>query len=192
TTADANGNFTFKNVTPGKSYALAVSSANGTNFYVPAIIVGGNSAAMASATPIGPGTNLGTIALSLPSGTTTASIGQPVTSQNAAGQATPVLVKFAMRQLVLDFEFTVPFPQQPTPSVTTGPDPSCDANTDCAAAQLTIPGYAAVFAGFNPNGMQFSTQDGYFVNVQGSAFQPNATTPDCTPQTSGSSFSSVV
>ncbi|HET9696791.1 MAG TPA: hypothetical protein VFP40_07990, partial [Terriglobales bacterium] len=192
TTADASGNFTFKNVAANKAYAVAISAASGNNYYMPAVVVGGMAGPSSTGTIIGPGTNLGKIALTLPTGVTTATVGQPVTSQNAAGQPTPITVVFVMRQLILDFEFTIPLPQQPPASVTTGSDPSCSTGTDCAAAQLTIPASPAVYAVYDPNGLKFSSQTGYFTNIQGSAFVPNSTTPDCSPQQNASSFAGII
>ena len=49
--------------------AVAVSAANGSGYYVPALLLG--SGAWGTDNPINPGTDVGTIALTLPSGVTT-------------------------------------------------------------------------------------------------------------------------
>ena len=192
--ADANGKFTFANVAAGKPYAVVISASAGENYYLPTIIAGGgtgapDSAPWGHAMAITPGTNLGTIGVS--PATSTVPVGVPVTSQNAAGQVTPVTVQFTLRELVTDWVFTIPWAITPAPSVTTGPDPSCNAGTDCAAAQLTIPAMNTVYAPYNPNGMSFSTDTSYDLNIVGAAFVPGSQTATCSPQQNASTLSNI-
>ncbi len=87
--------------------------------------------------------------------------------------------------------FTIPWPVTPAPSVTTDPDPSCNAGTDCGAAQLTVPATNTIYAAYNPSAISFATDTAYDLNIVGNASVPGSTTADCNPQQNASTLSAI-
>jgi filamentous hemagglutinin family protein len=132
TTADTNGNFSFTNVPSSTALAVLISAQAGSNFFIPVIVAGGGSgvpstASFANATAIVPGTNIGTIGLTLPSGQS--SILVNTTSPNPTG----------LQEVVGGVSFVIPL-----------------TNPTVVAGQVAVPAFQAQLAGFNPAGMVFT------------------------------------
>ena len=135
TTTDVNGNFSFANVAAGPAYSVVISAVSGSNFFVPAIIAGAGPGVPSTATfqggsAITPGTNIGTVGLTLPASGTTSMVINGVNLSSGFG---------GINEGVGGTTFVIPLATQVAGST-----------------QITVPAFQAQLAAFNPNGMTFS------------------------------------
>jgi hypothetical protein len=185
TSPDVNGKFTFKNVASGRDYIIAVSARNNDGVdYIPYVLV---SAYVVTNTPWGPGasitpgTDVGTIKMSLPKGPSSGTILMALSSQNTAGQPSPATVTLALREFFADRVFQIPLftPGGVVVATTDTEGTNCPTNTACATASMEIP---AAFADWNAfKGAQHIQYPIGLYTIRGTATVPNTSKLDCSP-----------
>ncbi len=183
TTVNAQGNFSFSNVPAGGPYAIVVEGVNSQGvLYVPTILVTG-SGPFSPGTALGPGSNVGTIPLHLPSPVSATEImSGTVSSVNASGAPVPVNVTFDPTTFVADFIFIVPNPSNAP--VTTSTACTGTATFNCASFNVAVPAQTAYFGVFNSSGTSFQPfSSGPVYGLIAHAFSTGTGQPDCSPST---------
>ncbi len=173
TVADAQGNFTFCPVLPGTYDVVAVA------------IHGGTAYAATVTTGVMPGTAMGNIpVIATPNNGGLATImGRITTSTGSA--ATPADIQLSALQGIGGSNMaTIPLVAQSsaTASLTTAPDASCPANTDCVSYTIQVPGVNPNVGAFSTGGTSYAqdTTSAVTYTLDGLAFViSSGGTPDC-------------
>jgi len=177
TVATSNGGFAFCPV-PDGTYDVVVAAIDGT----------GNEYAATVITGVQPGNSLGTVPLTLTSTPNApATITVPITTSTGAAGTVADLSVSALQSIGPNVLATIPLAQQSaaTATVTTVPDPSCAASTDCASQPLAVPASNPSIGTFTPGGTQTPNAPApgsVTYTVDANAFVPGkAGLPDCNP-----------
>ena len=149
TVADAQGNFTFCPV-PAGTYDVVAVAINGGVAYAATVTTG-----------VGPGTAVGSIPLIATTGNNTGPatiMGRVTTSTGTAAAAADIQLA-ALQGIGGGVMVTVPLTQaSATASLTTAPDASCPANTDCVSYTIQVPAMNPNVGAFSSMGTNY-TQD---------------------------------
>jgi hypothetical protein len=188
TSADAQGNFRFDNVTANSVGGIMVTARAahdpGTapglpgSYYAPALLFSGQTIFAPGGDSIEPGTNVGTVQLRFS--------GQGLLAGNVTStdstQKIPVPIHATLGPLAIftrDFEFDYPLIPTP-PAFNTKPGVSCPAGTACGTYQFAIPTDALEEAVFSKSGNTFApTQSGANFIIPVNSFSLLNGKPDC-------------
>ncbi|HYY72519.1 MAG TPA: hypothetical protein VE778_02890 [Candidatus Bathyarchaeia archaeon] len=190
TTSGPDGSFMFTGLQPGSFFDVVA----GASVTLPSGVT--QTYAMTVTTTVPVGSDLGQIPL-VPEFGDSAYSGSPaetsarVTTSTSSGTATTADIKLSALQGFM-VQFTIPPFAGSTPQVTTAPAVNCPSGTACANYTLLTPASSFVLGTFNPGGTNYTipTLTGpqeVIINIEGRAFLPGTTVPDCNPsrQTAG-------
>jgi hypothetical protein len=190
TTSGPDGSFMFTGLQPGSFFDVVA----GASVTLPSGVT--QTYAMTVTTTVPVGFDLGQVPL-VPEFGDSASSGAPaetsarVTTSTSGGTVTTANIKLSALQ-GYPVQFTIPPFAGSTPQVTTAPAVNCPSGTACANYTLLTPASSFVLGTFNPGGTNYTipTLTGpqeVIINIEGRAFLPGTTVPDCNPsrQTAG-------
>lgn len=184
--ADAQGNFTFPNVSPG-DYALVISAMNANqSFDVPVLLLSGGSIGGINITP---GTNVETIPVpAMPSGGFSGTGSAQLGIFMQTDTATPITLSFRLTDAIGNF--VLPFPIIGPSTVTTSLAPQCG-GSGCASISIPVPPWTPVQGMFNGPSTHFvqSSVPAYTVIVTATSAATGLA--DCTPSVQSESAGPV-